>query len=93
MKLLIQRQMIYFLRFISFIFRDRGRDGEREKEKHQCVVASQPPSSGNLACNTGMCLDSELNLQPFGSQASTQSTELHQPGLETNDFLCKAQQA
>ena len=26
-----------------FIFRERGRDGEREGEKHQCVVASSAP--------------------------------------------------
>ena len=38
---------IYFLKEIllfkfnySFIFREKGREGEREGEKHQCVVAS-----------------------------------------------------
>ena len=35
----------------------------------------------HLARNPGMCLDWESNRQPFGSQASTQSTEPHQPGL------------
>ena len=30
--------------------------------------------------NPSMCLDWESNQQPFGSQASTQSTEPHQPG-------------
>ena len=34
---------IYFLRFYLFIYRERGRKGEREGEKHQCVVASQAP--------------------------------------------------
>ena len=29
-----------FKRFYLFIFRERGREGEREGEKHQCVVAS-----------------------------------------------------
>ena len=33
----------------------------------------------NLAHNPGMCPDWELNQQPFGSQASAQSTEPHQP--------------
>ena len=62
-----------------FIFRERGKEGEREGEKHQCVFASHMPHPGYLAGNPGMCPDWELNLQPFGSQASTQSTEAHQP--------------
>ena len=43
-------------------------------------VPSHTPSTGDLACNPGMCPDWELNRRPFGSQASTQSSELHQPG-------------
>ena len=31
------------LTFYLFIFRERGRKGEREGEKHQCVVASCAP--------------------------------------------------
>ena len=34
-----------------------GREGEREGEKHPCVVASHTPSTGDLACNPGMCPD------------------------------------
>ena len=64
-----------------FIYRQRGREGEREGEKHQYVVASQAPPTGDLACNPGMCPDWESNQQPFGSQASAQSTQPHQPGL------------
>ena len=45
------------------------------------MVASQVPPTGDLACNPGMCPDWELNQRPFGSQAGTQSTEPHQPGL------------
>ena len=55
---------------------------EREGEKHQCVVASCIPPTEGLAHNPGMCPDWELNRRPFGSQASTQSTEPHQSGLE-----------
>ena len=33
-------------RFYLFIFRDRGREAEREGEKHQCVVASRVPPLG-----------------------------------------------
>ena len=65
---------ILFPFFKYFIFNQRGREGEREGEKHQCVVAS-----GDLARNLGMCPNWESNWQPFGSQAGTQSTELHQP--------------
>ena len=70
----------FFKRFYLFIFRERGRKGRRVGEKHQCMVASCTPPAGDLACNPGMCPDWELNLRPFGSQARTQFTELHQPG-------------
>ena len=36
----------------------------------------------------GMCLDWELNQQPFGSQAGTQSTEPHQPGNGNHLLIC-----
>ena len=70
----------FFLKSL-FIFRQRGREGEREGEKHQCVVASHKPPTRDLARNPGMCPDWESNRGPFGSQARAQSTELHQPGL------------
>ena len=38
-----------------FIFRERGREREREGEKHQCVGASQVPSTRDLAHHPGMC--------------------------------------
>ena len=59
---------------------ERGERREKEREKHQCVVASCAPPTGDLVCNPGMCSDWELNWRPFGSQAGTQSTEPHQPG-------------
>ena len=31
---------------ILFIFRERGKEGEREGEKHQCVVAPSRPLLG-----------------------------------------------
>ena len=62
------------------MFRQRGREREREGEKHQCVVVSQVPPIGNLACNPGVCPDRESNWQPCRSQASAQSTDPHQPG-------------
>ena len=73
--------------FGLFIFREKGREGEREGEKHQCVVASHVSPTGNLACNPGMYPDWESNQQPLGSQAGAQSTELHQPGLVFSFFM------
>ena len=45
----------YFLKILCIFFRQRGREGERDGEKHQCVVASQAPSTGDLAWNPYMC--------------------------------------
>ena len=56
-----------------------GREGEGGGEKHQCVVASSMPSTGDLGHNPSMCPDWESNQQTYGSQAHAQSTELHQP--------------
>ena len=74
--------MIFFFFKILFIFRERGK---QEARKHQCVVAFHAPPPGDLAHNPGMCPDWELNQQPFGLQARTQSSEPHQPGL-AHDF-------
>ena len=81
---------MYFLKilFIYFyVFILQGREGEREGEKHQCVVASRMPCTGDLACSPGMFPDGESNWQPFGSQAGTQSTEPHQAGRKIMYFL------
>ena len=71
---------LFFKRFYLF-FRGRGREGEREGVKHQCVVAPCTPPIGDLARNPGMCPDWVSNQKPFGSQARAQSAKLHQPGL------------
>ena len=66
---------------LSYLFLEKGMDGERMGEKHQRVVASHTPHTGDLACNPGMCPDWESNQRPFGSQASAQSSEPYQTGL------------
>ena len=58
--------LIFFIDYIFyfnilFMFKERGREGEREGVKHQCVVASCVPPTGDLACNPGTCPDWELN--------------------------------
>ena len=60
-----------FLKILS-IFRE-GK-GQRKGEKHQCVVASCAPPTGDLACSTGLCPEWEWNQPPFGSQAGPQPT-------------------
>ena len=67
--------------FIYLFFKERGRKGEREGEKHQFVVTSREPCNGDPASNPGICPDWESNRRPFGLLAHTQSTELYQPGL------------
>ena len=51
--------------FEDFIFRERGRKGERVRnisvqEKHQLVASCTPPTEA-LVCNPGMCPDWESN--------------------------------
>ena len=69
-----------FSKDFIYLFLEQGEGREKEGEKHQCVFASHSPPTGDLACIRGTCPDQKLNQRPFGSQASTQSTQLHQPG-------------
>ena len=54
-------------RFYLFIFRERGREGDREAEKYQCVAASHMAPTGDLAHDPGTCPDRESNRRPPGS--------------------------
>ena len=69
-----------FLSFYLFSFRERGRKGEWKGEKYR-LAASRTPPTGEWTHILGMCPDQELNQQPFGLQAGTQSTEPHQQGM------------
>ena len=66
--------ILFYWRFL-LIFRERGREGEKEGEKHQCVVASRTSPTGDLDRNPGTCPDWESHWQRLGPQAGTQSTE------------------
>ena len=72
--------IFYFFKDFIYSFLERGKRGEIEGEKHKRVVVSHAPSTGDLACNPGMCPDWESNWRPFHSQAVTQSAEPHKPG-------------
>ena len=75
------RSLNFFLNnlFLGFIYLFLKREIEEEEkgEKHQCVVASHTTPTWDLACNSGMHPDRELNQRPPDSPASTQSTEPH----------------
>ena len=59
---LIDFGFLFFFKEILFIYlREGGREGKRNREKHQCVVASHAPPTGDQACNPGMCPDWGLN--------------------------------
>ena len=79
----------FFLRFYLFNFRKRERERVRVGEKQQCVFASRMLPMGDLAHNPGMCPNWESNQQPSGSQASTRSTEPHQPGHPFLEYVFK----
>ena len=70
-----------FYKDFIYVFLERGKEGEREEKKYQCVITSCTPPTGDLTCNPSMCPDWELNQRPFGLQAGAQSTEPHEPGL------------
>ena len=72
---------LFFQRFYLFIFRQRGRVGERKGEKHQCVVASSAPLLGvwptTQACalpgnRTGEPLIHRLILNPWSHTSQDQ---------------------
>ena len=58
----LERYVAFQMVFYVFIFRERESEGEREEEKHHCVVASRAPPAGDLAYNPGMFPDWESNL-------------------------------
>ena len=66
--------------FLKILFIERRRDGEREGEKHHMWLPLMHPLLGIWPTTQACAPDRELNQRPFGLQASTQSTEPHQPG-------------
>ena len=68
-----------FLKYL-FIFRQRGREGERKGNINVWLPLPRP-LLGTWPTTQACALDWELNWRPFGLQASSQSIEPHQPGL------------
>ena len=75
---------IFFKRLNLFIFRESGKEGEREGEKHYCVVAWHTPRRGTCPATQAYALtgNPDVDLLVCGNDA--QSTESHQLGLYSN---------
>ena len=74
-----------------FIYFQREGKGWGKRERHINVwLPLIHPPTGDLAPNPGMCPDWESNQRPFGVQAGTQATGLHQPGQNLNFCALKA---
>ena len=67
--------------FFKFILRERGKEGERERNMGQLLLAC-PPTRG-----LDMCPDRESNLQPFDLQDDAHLPEPHHSGLSLFLFL------
>ena len=80
--------LLFFFKDFIYLFLKGGKEGKREGEKHQCVIASCVPTTGHLSHNPGMCPDWESDQPPFRSQAGTESTTPHQPGLQGFVLFC-----
>ena len=78
---IFKRFYIYLFIYLFIYLRKRGREGEREGEKHQCVVASRRPPTGDLAHSPGMYPDWEWNWWPFGSQPTLNPLSYTSQGL------------
>ena len=70
----------FLKRFYLFIFREREGGIKKGKETSVFGYLLSPPT-GVLAHNPRMCLRLGIEQETFVSQAGTQSTEPHQPGV------------
>ena len=77
----------FFPKILFIYFRQRGREGEREGNMNVWFLWHTPYWRPNLACSPGMSPDWESNPQPFVSQASAQSTELHLLGPNHSSLI------
>ena len=60
----VYRKVLLFLNILFIYFGGEGK-GRRKREKHQCLVASCMPPTGDLVWNPGMCSDWEWNWRPL----------------------------
>ena len=82
---------IFFLKILFIYFQREGK-GVRKRRRETSVceglsIASHKSLNRGPGPNPGMCPHWESNQRPFSSQAGTQFTEPHQPGLELGRFF------
>ena len=78
-----------FIKDFIYFFRKKVREGEREGKKHRLVASHMV---GGTWPTTQVCaLTGNQTCDLFSFQASTQSTEPHQPGLSTVSFALSTQ--
>ena len=71
----------HFFKDFIYLFLEREERRKKERERNISVWLSFTwPPLETWPATQACALDWELNWRPFGSQASTQSTEPHQPG-------------
>ena len=72
----------FFFKDFIYLFLERREGKEKERERNINVwLLLMCPLLGTWPATQACALDWELNQRPFSSQACTQSTELHHPGL------------
>ena len=72
----------YFFKILFIYFQRETKGGrKREREKHQCVVASHSSPTGDLAHHPGMYPDWESNRQHFDSQPTLSSLSYTSQGI------------
>ena len=74
-----------------FIFRERGREEERQREKHHCekhwsAASCTHSNRQERNCSLRVCPNQELDQQPLAFQDDAQPTEPHWSGHNINFF-------
>ena len=81
---------LIFLKDFTNLFLERG-EGRQKAKKHQCVVASRTPPTGDPAHNPDMCPDWELNRRSLvGRQALNPLSHTSQGSL-VDSYMCPDQ--
>ena len=85
----------FFKDFLYYFFREKGREGERAEQKHQCVrnIDWLPLVHPQLGTKPATQTLPWQVMEPvtFGLQGGAQSTEPHQPGLNHMYFYKREQ--
>ena len=65
-----------FLKYFIYFYRQREREGQREGEKHQCVVASHAPPTGSWPTTQAYALTGNQTGDPL----------IHRPALNPQSY-------